>query len=276
MRIVKPLLAQNPEAFEGVKTIYDAEAIFSLRDIAKRRVRGEAADEAGSRAQIAEEMGLVNGIDTVLSVSQTEGELFRQYHPDQVYVLGHVVKADPTPGEFRLRSDILFVGAIYEDDSPNADSLVWFVNHVLPAIRRVLPDVRLQIVGPNQSKRVLELTGDSVIALGKVDDLAPYFNQARIFVAPTRFAAGIPIKVYDAAAHGLPIFGTSLIAAQVGWQDDCDLLVADEPAAFAARCVRLYQNETLWKTLRLNALTRIGQECSRDAFRATLKAALSD
>jgi hypothetical protein len=37
----------------------------------------------------------------------------------------------------------------------------------------------------------------------------------RVFAAPTRYSPGIPLKVHDAAAHGLPVVRTPLMAEQL-------------------------------------------------------------
>ena len=66
-----------------------------------------------------------------------------------------------------------------------------------------------------------------------IDDIRPFYNQARLFVAPTRYAAGIPHKVHEAAAYGLPIVTTSLIAQQLGWKHETELLVRDDPINLA-------------------------------------------
>ena len=107
-----------------------------------------------------------------------------------------------------------------------------------------------------------------------VADVQPFFDRARIFVAPTRFGAGIPLKVYQAAGFGLPVVCSSLVAEQLGWRDGVDLLVADTPDAFADRCRALYSDENLWMQLRQSALERVRAECSPQAFERTLADAL--
>ncbi|GGA04353.1 hypothetical protein CYANOKiyG1_16690 [Okeania sp. KiyG1] len=102
--------------------------------------------------------------------------------------------------------------------------------------------------------------------MGKVDDLRPFYNQARLFVAPTRYAAGIPHKVHEAAAYGLPIVTTSLIAQQLGWKHESELLVADHNVDFAQQCIKLYRDFTLWNKLRKNAIKRVEIECSPQVF----------
>jgi len=86
---------------------------------------------------------------------------------------------------------------------------------------------------------------------------------------PTRYAAGIPHKAHEAAAHGLPMVATPLIAAQLGWHDE--LLVGDGAANFAAACLRLHRDAVLWQALRESALRAVERDCSPAAFDATVR-----
>jgi glycosyltransferase involved in cell wall biosynthesis len=111
-----------------------------------------------------------------------------------------------------------------------------------------------------------------VQVLGRVDDLTEAYNNARLFIAPTRFSAGIAHKVHEAAAHGLPLVATSSIGKQLGWSHEKEVLLADDEKSFAAECVRLYQDRQLWQRLRQNALARIETECCPAAFSERLRA----
>jgi glycosyltransferase involved in cell wall biosynthesis len=50
-----------------------------------------------------------------------------------------------------------------------------------------------------------------------------------------------------------------------------DVLVADEPAAFAAAIVRLYGDESLWNTLSANGLANVERHFSFAAARAAVQ-----
>jgi O-antigen biosynthesis protein len=101
-----------------------------------------------------------------------------------------------------------------------------------------------------------------------VDDLRPVYDAHRVFVAPTRYAAGIPYKVHEAASYGLPVVATELLARQLEWRDGSDLTVArnGDPHAFAERVVSLYRDEAQWRRLRENALNRLRAENSRERY----------
>ncbi|MBD1862952.1 MULTISPECIES: glycosyltransferase [Trichocoleus] len=276
MQIFQPIFTGHPELFSNTKVIYDAEALFSLREVAYRRLNGQEVSEAEIDALIQDEVKLAAGVSSVISVSEPESKKFAECGFPTVHTLSHTVALRPTENSFKQRSDILFVGAIHDDFSPNADSVIWFANQVFPQIQAQLDaDLKFKIVGFNSSEKVFNLANDHIQVMGRVNNLESYYNRARLFVVPTRFAAGIPLKIYEAASHGLPVVTTSLIAAQLGWQDGIELLVADDPNEFAQKCVQLYTNAELWEKLRFNILRRIEAEGSKEAFTAKLQEILT-
>jgi O-antigen biosynthesis protein len=107
-----------------------------------------------------------------------------------------------------------------------------------------------------------------------VEDLTSLYNEARVFVAPTRFAAGIPLKVIEAAARGVPIVGSPLVASQLGWLEGDDLLTGADATEFAQAIASLYTNERLWLRLRESALARVDREYNETTFRRALRAAI--
>src|SRR4029077_5049853 len=133
----------------------------------------------------------------------------------------------------------------------NQDAVLWFAGEVLPRLQTILGvRVPFPVVGQSPPPEILALGSGTIAIVPNAVDLVPFYEQARLFVAPTRFAAGIPLKVIHAAAHGLPVVCTSLLARQLGWSDGDDLLTADTAKDFAERCALLYSDGALWLHLR--------------------------
>lgn len=273
MAQLRSLLAKRPLACGSAKVIYDAEALFSFREIEQLRVEGKEPSPAKQQALVDAEVKIAENCECVISVSAREGQEFTKRGMHRVHTLGHALSISPTQNSFAERRDILFVGAVHSGTSPNADSMYWFSEKVLPLIQQGLgQDIKLIIAGPSCLSFHKRLSNGNVKPLGKVDDLTPLYNQARLFVAPTRFSAGIPLKVLEAAAHGLPTVATRLTGAQLEWQDEEELLLADDPKSFADACIRLYKDSQLWGRLRQRALKRVAADCSPEAFSEALKA----
>jgi glycosyltransferase involved in cell wall biosynthesis len=226
-------------------------------------------------------MELARGVSIVFSVSEHEKTQFQKHSDSEVMVLGHSFNKKVTIEDcglrFSERRDILFLGAIHGHPTPNSDSVIWFANEVFPRIRRKLAiDWILKIVGINHSWEVSELASSCVKILGPVENVDKVFAHARIFVAPTRFAAGIPHKVHDAASHGLPAVVSHLLCGQLGWTHGIEVLSASvsDPEEFADACVHLYQDKSLWEQIQAAALQRVQSDCAPEQFSSTLRRAL--
>lgn len=261
------------------KIIYDAEAIFCLRDIQKRQHLGEILTDEQIKTECDREIKLAQTAHHIIAVSPQERQKFIDYGYSNVSILSHSIPATPTPNDFGDRQDILFVGAIHEIDSPNADSVLWLCREIFPKIQNQLNQpIQLLIAGnwsiPEFEQQLKQLANLNIKILGKVENLTALYNQTRIFVAPTRFAAGIPHKVHEAAAYGLPVITTSLIASQLGWHHEQHLLVADTPETFVEQCLRLYGHQALWEHLRVNVIHEIQENCCPWGFLSTLESIL--
>src|SRR5262249_15868262 len=156
--------------------------------------------------------------------------------------------------------------------SPNGDSLIWFLSEVWPKIHSRLGDrAALTIAGICKSEHIRSLAGPMIRITGHLEDLSDLYDGVRVFIAPTRFAAGIPHKVHEASARGVPVVATSVLAQQLGWSDDAEISIADDAAAFAEKCIALHEDEHRWRRFRETALEAIRRECAPEVFESRLR-----
>jgi sugar transferase (PEP-CTERM/EpsH1 system associated) len=133
---------------------------------------------------------------------------------------------------------VVFTGAM--DYLPNIDAVQFFCTQILPKIQKDVSGARFFIVGLNPAPSVVrlgKLTG--VVVTGAVPDVRPFYAQASVCVAPLRIARGVQNKVLQAMAMGLPVVATRQACEGIEAQPEQDLLVEDDPAAFAARIIEL-------------------------------------
>lgn len=108
-----------------------------------------------------------------------------------------------------------------------------------------------------------------------VKDSSVRQDRSRVFIAPTRFAAGISHKVGEAAARGLPVVTTTLIASQLGWTHGKELLAADTPHTFAECCMQLCRDQQLWENVRSEGHAAVKRNYSRTQFAHSLMATIA-
>ena len=265
-------------AIAHARILYDTECITALRKTRLMHLQGEPDAETVGDRLLSEEMEIGRHADRVIVVSAPEAEVYRRFGYDSVHVLGHAIEPCPTAARFSERAGLLFVGQMVYDNSPNVDSMEWFLTQVFPRIRLQLPEIVFQAIGANGASRLKPLARPGVHFHGQVKDLTPFYETARVVVCPTRFSAGIPLKLYEAAAHGVPVFATDHLIAQAGWEKEDTVTGAshEDAHAFADELVALYTDETRWLRIRESALRLIETEHHRTAFAETLERILTD
>lgn len=273
MVLIRGFLAEQPDLFAGARVIYDSEALAATRKIAKARHDGAPYSAAEAEALITEELALGRGVDAILCVNAAEARSFARTGAP-VHVLSHAIAPAAAPPPWEARNGFLFIGRLMERDAPNWMGLSWFIREVWPRIRKVLPQVTLTVAGRLHPEHAA-LDAPGVRLLGAVGDLQPLYDAARVFVAPVHFAAGVPLKVIEAGAAGLPVIGTGLMGAQLQWQADVEIGAADTAEDFAAQCIALHQTAARWTAIRDAAQARVRAEYGPAAFAAQVREILA-
>ena len=214
-----------------------------------------------SERLLAYEREVAARADAVVFVTDEEARLFRDEAPEcsaRVATIrngvdaGHFSPASVFASPFPpAESPIVFTGAM--DYWPNIDAVTWFARKVLPEIRSRGASVRFYIVGMNPEASVRALASDDVFVTGRVDDVRPYLQHARVVVAPMRVARGIQNKVLEAMAMARAVVVTPASAAALSARPGDELEVAGEPREFAEKVVALLAPE---RARRMGGLAR--------------------
>lgn len=274
MTIVNEVLAANPDRVGHAALIYDAEAVVAPRDAMRERLKGIVVDPLDCRVAIAKEIASAAAVDAVICVSDAEARMFAEVS-DSIHVVGHALDVSPTPAGFAEREGFLFVGALLGVDTPNTDSVEWFVREVWPQVVATLGRrAHLTIVGTCEVDAIWQLVSPTITVVGAVGDVRPFQNTARIQIVPTRYAAGLPYKAHEAAAHGIPMVTTDLIAGQLRWGDV--VANADSPDDFAKACIALHEDPEKWSSSRNAQLGAVRRDCDPAVFEAALRTVMEN
>jgi polysaccharide biosynthesis protein PslH len=122
---------------------------------------------------------------------------------------------------------------------PNIDGVTHFAQNIWPRIAAAHPQARWQIIGGRPPPSLLALAGPRVELTGFVSDLRPYLAAAAAVVVPLRLGGGTRLKIVEAMAIGKAIVSTRLGAEGIEAVPGRDILVENEPAAFADAVSRL-------------------------------------
>ena len=118
---------------------------------------------------------------------------------------------------------------------PNRDAVEYFASSILPIVRQRVPGARLVVAGRNPSPEFIrKFKGDSGIEFtGTVSDMRPVIERAQVCVVPLRIGSGTRLKILESAAMGKAVVATRLGAEGLDFRDGEEILLEDEPIAFA-------------------------------------------
>jgi O-antigen biosynthesis protein len=196
-----------------------------------------------------EELLVMREVDVTLSYNPIEHVVILSHNlqNSKVVTCPWVVDVkEKTPG-FAERSDIAFLGGF--GHPPNKEAVVFFINHVMPILRRQLPEAKFRIYGSNVPEDIEKLVNDDIVIEGYVEDVADVYDKCRVFVAPLLTGAGIKGKVIDALAHGTPSVLSSIAAEGTPLRHELEVMIAETAQEWADAVTRLYTEQLFWEKI---------------------------
>lgn len=221
----------------------------------------------------------IETVDAVVAISRADADLCDRVGRVRAHVVPVGVEIErrrrPHPG----RPHFCYVGSLRW--RPNVAGLDWFCQKVWPKIRARIPEATLEIagvdLGPDASGGIpvpdaWKVPG--VETVGFLDQLEPLYDRSLGMLAPVLGGSGVRIKVIEGLRAGLPIVTTSDGASGLPLTDGKEVLIANDPDAFAERVERLVRDADLRARLRDEGYTFLEQHHSPTVGQRTLRAAL--
>lgn len=236
----------------------DALKILDTEDLHCLRHARLVAHKAGRAFQISDlqneiakrEIASILRCDLSLVISEFEMHLLTEFFKIDTSLLLYLpfmfdqISADHP--SFDQRKDFITIGNFLHE--PNWDSILFLKEEIWPQIRKLFPDVKLNIYGAYPSQKVIQLhqPKDGFLIKGRAEAVEPVMQNARVCLAPLRFGAGLKGKLIDAMRNGTPSVTTTIGAEGLNIDNDWCGMIADDAKDIAEQAVRLYTDKDLW------------------------------
>ncbi|MGA2912007.1 MAG: glycosyltransferase [Methanoregula sp.] len=254
---------------KNAKIIFDTVDLQFLRERRRAEIENDVNILIESEKLKNIELLLARRCDLTLVVSQIEKELLLKEDPSlciDVLSTIHEVKQCDMP--FADRKDLMFLGGFVH--LPNIDAMRWFVKEIFPHIMQGVSDIKLYIIGSNPPQEIENLAFNNIVVVGYCEDLTPYFNNCRVFIAPLRYGAGVKGKINQSMSYGLPVVTTPIGAEGMNLIDGNNVLIGQTPVEFAKKVLQIYKDKELWETISKKSIENVDQFYSFSAARNSL------
>ena len=250
----------------------DARSLLSLQNVDShiwRRLREQASStlrkcffRSQERAFRRYERTMSRRFDLVACASEVDRNLMDKICPDvtmDVIPNGVDIELYKPNRALEEETTIIYTGSM--DWFPNEDAAIYFIEEILPAIQLKCPNVKFYVVGQFPTER-LKRYGNrpGVVVTGRVDDVKPYIACATVYVVPLRIGGGTRLKILEALAMGKAVVSTSVGAEGLNLTADDEIMIADEPAAFADGVLQLMKDGSTRRILGENGRRRVESE----------------
>lgn len=164
---------------------------------------------------------------------------------------------------------VMFCGAM--DYSPNVDALRWFFESIHEKLLKLLPGVRILIVGKNPIPEVQAYSSrPGVTVTGGVPDVRPYYRRAWLQMVPLRIGGGTRLKIVESLAIGTPVVSTTIGAQGLELEHGENILLADDAETFASEISRALTDPVLLQKIEKNGITTATERFGWPAIGARL------
>lgn len=154
---------------------------------------------------------------------------------------------------------------------PNFHAAVYFIQEVLPAIRRGCPELKFLAVGNDVTRRLKKYSAPGIELIDFVPDLRPYIARATVAVAPLTLGTGVSNKVLEAFAVGTPVVATALACGDLPVRHGEHLYLANDSQSFADNVLELLRNSSLRATMAEKGRTLVEAEYDWEAVTQKLE-----
>jgi len=213
----------------------------------------------------------------VLTVSDTDTAFFaKDLSSAKITTIPTGVDIDyfqPADGE--EPDSLVFTGSM--DWMPNEDGILYFVDAILPLIRKQRPKLKLWVVGRRPGKKIQALaeSDPGIVVTGRVEDIRTFIAKGAVYIVPLRVGGGTRLKIFEAMAMGKAVISTTIGAEGLPVTNGSDIVLADEPKFFADEVCRLLDSPGERKRIGVAARRLVEEKYSWAAVARHVESVLS-
>jgi glycosyltransferase involved in cell wall biosynthesis len=224
----------------------------------------DAFDLCRFRAIKDEEILLLRKFNKIITLTEKDKEILSLDIPsEKIYVSPAsipVLKTGPVTF-IPFKNKLVFIGS--SGHLPNTDGVDWFINEILPAVEKEIPDIKLEIIGRWESEYKKKYQKRNIVFSGFIENLETVFSSS-LLIVPIRIGSGMRLKIIEAVNQGIPFITTTIGVEGLNFKNNIDCIIADSHYEFAKGIHYLSENPFKQQDFIKNASEKLSEKYSYD------------
>lgn len=201
------------------------------------------------------ETGIINEYDILVPITKRDSAALDQLgnkKPSYVLPTGFPQPEKITTSWDSSEQSIAQLGAL--DWLPNQEGLIWFIEKVLPIVRKEKPDLLFHLAGRNAPAWFeKKIKAEGVVYHGEIEKANEFIQAHQIHIVPLFSGSGMRIKILEAMAMGKTIITTSLGTEGIETENNQNILIADNQEEFSKQILRAVEDPAFCREIGENA-----------------------
>ena len=231
------------------KIIFNTVDLHHIREERQAKVSGDSAMLENSVVTKTKELDCISSADISIVVSKTEASLLNKLCPSSKIKVIPLIRSfsQRLRPAFAARGGVAFIGGF--NHAPNLDAVTNFLETIWPKILKMVPTMKLYVIGSNLPKSLQSNNTPNVEWVGYVPSLETRLDKLRLTIAPLRFGAGAKGKIVSSLSNGVPCVASEIAAEGMDIAEGFGITVAENASDFAEKVIRLHNDETWWNEM---------------------------
>jgi len=216
------------------------------------------------------ELNCIKSSDLTILTSSEEIKVIRKYDKtSKLAILGFIMKPNFTRNKFNVRKNIIFLGNY--NHVPNIDAVKYFVSKILPKLIKAGFKDKFIIAGYAKEIELKKLSkiSKNVKYVGYQKNLYRLFDNAKLFVSPLRYGAGIKGKLATSISYGLPIIASKMTIEGMNLKKKIRTYSTEK--SLISEICKVYYSEDNWYKYKNNMENLMESNFGVDVFSNNLK-----
>ena len=191
------------------------------------------------------ELSAISQVDGIAAITRKDAAYFRKYSATTTIDIPFGVYPEEFTPNFEVEDKPSFYHIGSMNWIPNEEGIRWFIDHCLDDVTAKVPDFVFHLAGRNMPEWLTTLKNPHVDVIGEVPNAKEFVANHDVAIVPLLSGSGIRIKIIESMAMGKAVITTMVGAEGILYDEDVNIIIADNKAQMAEAIRRFNENPAL-------------------------------